>query len=152
MDDLQQVENGHGSFILLRFAVFSVPLVLMVAVSILSALNVVKITSFPKSIGIIADVTVSSTTGKMPSTFYDYAASFETKEKQKIYTNVGKTIFYQAYVKGDAVTVYHDPGNPFVAFVNHAATIWFFPILLTAVGFAWLILGAFLIRTGRAKS
>lgn len=152
MDESQLlVEDGQGSLILKRLAVFLVPLFLLLTVSILSALNVVKIMSYSKSVGVIANVTISSTQGKLSGTFYDYSASFETSEKHAIYANVGKTVFVQAYAKGDSVTVYYDKNNPFVALVNHPFTIWFVPILLTSVALIWLILSVILIRTGRAR-
>ncbi len=152
MDDARQSDlEAHGSLILTRLIVFSVPVFLILIISILSVLNLVKILSYNKSDGVIAHVTTSSTQGKTPATFYDYAASFETAEKHKIYANVGKTVFIEAYAKGDAVTVYYDPVNPFVAFVNHPATMWFAPIFLAAVTVIWLIAGVIWIRRGRRR-
>ncbi len=152
MDEPIQSEfDGHGSLLLARAAVFSVPLFLLLIVSILSALNLVKIMTYSKSVGVIANITILTTQGKVPATFYDYAVSFETAAKQKIYTNVGKTVFIDAYAKGDPVTVFYTPDDPFVAFVNHAATIWFVPICLTSATMIWLVIGVLLIRPSRQK-
>ena len=150
MDDPPQSgHEGHGSLILAHLAVLLLPLCLVLAASILSAVNLAKILSYNQSAGVIANVTISTTQGKTGATFYDYAVSFETAEKQKIYTNVGKTVFFEAYVKGEAVTVYHDPANPFAAFVNHVAIMWFVPVFLVIVAFVWFSVGLLLIRRGR---
>lgn len=137
--------------ILRRAAVFSVPLFLLLIVSILSALNLAKIMTYSKSVGVIANITISTTQAKIPATFYDYAVSFETAAKQKIYTNVGKTVFIEPYAKGDAVTVYYSPDDPFVALVNNAGTIWFVPIFLTSAAVIWLVIGVILIRPSRQR-
>lgn len=145
MDELRQSEfNGHGSLLLRRAAVFSVPLFLLFIVSILSAVNLVKIMTYSKSVGVIANITVSTTQGKLSTTFYDHAVSFETAAKHNIYANVGKTVFIEPYTKGELVTVYYSPEDPFIAFTNHPATIWFVPISVASVAVIWLIIGVVL--------
>jgi hypothetical protein len=112
---------------------------LFLFVFILAVWNFYQLAVFDKTTAVIASINTTQTTGKTAATFFEYSVSFQTP-KNTIYTNAGKTVFYQAFSKGERVTVYYDPQNPFTAFINSFSTIWFMPMVLFLLGAFMLIL------------
>lgn len=108
-------------------------------VFILSVWNLYQLAVFDKTTAVVASISTTQTTGKTSATFFEYSVSFQTP-KNTIYTNAGKAVFYQAFSKGESVTVYYDPQNPFTAFINSLSTIWFIPAVLCLPGIFMLVL------------
>lgn len=94
--------------------------------------NFYRLLTFEKIDGKVASVGVSRNVGKMPARIYDIWVSFNPP-KRIGYANVGKSVFYSPYEKGDAVTVYYDPQNPNEAIINTFGTLWFTPTVVLLI-------------------